>query len=99
MLGANEEALQQWHNMGEDCILICLGYDAYEYAVTLKQPQVNQVVCFTRQVEGYGQHEGSYAHHFPKDYLQINGVIAENITTFLELTKDKNFSLARPKKL
>ena len=91
MLGANESAVRQWHAMDENTILICLGYDAYEYAVNHEQPQVQQVVCFTRHTDGYGQRSGSYKHHFPGDYLQINGVIADNIVKFLELAQDKIF--------
>ncbi|NTX13795.1 thiamine pyrophosphate-binding protein [Myxococcus sp. CA056] len=60
--GGNDAAMAVWKSIGEDDVLLVLGACPDEYTVNLEKFQAGHTFVITSIEDGYGQHNGSFAH-------------------------------------
>lgn len=68
--GGNDAAMAVWKSLGEDDVLLVLGASPDEYTVNLEKYQAGQTFVLTSVEDGYGQHNGSFAHRARHGFRQ-----------------------------
>jgi acetolactate synthase-1/2/3 large subunit len=81
--GGNDRALDLWHGLTSDDIVIALGLDPGEYVLDLGQIPAGTVYHFTAWSEQYGHRDGDFRHRCAGEYRLVRGPLTETLGELL----------------
>lgn len=93
--GGNCQALKTWESLGEDDVLLLLGFEPTEYVTNLKKVNAGFVWHLSNIKQAYGSRNGSHAHCFSGQYHKVYGCISDNLLSLIKCMDD--FIVKRPK--
>src|SRR5438034_1730745 len=101
--GGNERSMEVWRSLGEDDVVIALGFDAGEYSLNLAKIPAGHVYHFTDMREAYGHKNGEFRHRVAHEYRQVRGdvglVLEEVLPRLAETCKDRPNTAPAPEPL
>ncbi|BAZ12039.1 acetolactate synthase [Calothrix sp. NIES-4071] len=96
MFGGNDRALELWHSINEDDVLIMIGFDPHEYVLNCEQIKAGYVWHLTDFENPYGHQNGTFEHRTAFKYCKVRGnitVILQEILNLLPFPKYQDFLL------
>src|SRR5207245_2076058 len=87
--GGNERSMEVWRSLGQDDVVIALGFDAGEYSLNLAKIPAGHVYHFTDMREAYGHKNGEFRHRVAHEYRQVRGDVGLAYT-------DRQWATQRP---
>ena len=73
--GGNDRAMELWHSVNPDDLVITLGFDAGEYSLNLGKIPAGAVWHFTGLSDAYGHKNGEFRHRVAGEYHLVRGHI------------------------
>jgi len=71
--GGNDEAMKLWRSVGPEDIVLTLGFDPGEFAIDLQSITAGHVWHLGAFEEGFGHHDGEFAHRITGQYHRVRG--------------------------
>ena len=82
--GGNDQATALWRSLNADDIVICLGFDAGEFALMLDKIPAGLVWHFTGLRQAYGTRNGDFRHRVDGDYRVVQGDLDKVLEEIIE---------------
>ena len=82
--GGNCQALRIWESLGEDDVLLLLGFEPTEYVINLKTINAGSVWHLSNIKHAYGSKNGNHAHYFSGKYHRIYGRISGRLSDLIQ---------------
>lgn len=95
--GGNDIAMDVWHDIGGDDVLLVLGACPDEYTVSLGQFTAGHTFVLSGLKNGYGQRNGSFQHRAKHAYRQLIAPLEKTLQALCEtLERDRPETRAAP---